>query len=156
MSINCIWHWITSNVWYAIKPVIGLHRGIIIIIIYSFKVFHISVSWLFITGVLVTASLLNHFKTLPSILAVLNKAVFWMVSPRPPTSKSSSPFNNPLVTVPEAPITIDKIVTFIFHSFFNSLGRSRHLSFKHSFTFILWSAWTVKSTIVQILFFFFL
>ena len=29
-----------------------------------------------------------------------------MVSTRPPTSKSSSPFSNPLVTVPKAPITI--------------------------------------------------
>ena len=41
-----------------------------------------------------------------------------MVSTRPPTSKSSSPFSNPLVTVPKAPITIGIIVTFMFHSFF--------------------------------------
>ena len=39
-------------------------------------------------------------RTLLSILAVLNNAVVWMVSTRPPTSKSSRPFNNPLVTVP--------------------------------------------------------
>ena len=45
-------------------------------------------------------------------------AVIWMVSTRPPTSKSSRPFNNPLIIVPKAPITIGKIVTFIFHSFF--------------------------------------
>ena len=38
-------------------------------------------------------------RTLLSILAVLNNAVVWMVSTRPPTSKSSSPFSNPLVTV---------------------------------------------------------
>ena len=38
-------------------------------------------------------------RTLLSILAVLNNAVVWMVSSRPPTSKSSSPFNNPLVTI---------------------------------------------------------
>ena len=63
-------------------------------------------------------------RTLLSILAVLNNAVVWMVSTRPPTSKSSRIFNNPLVTVPKAPITIDKIVTFIFHSFFNSLAKS--------------------------------
>ena len=42
-----------------------------------------------------------------------------MVSTRPPTSKSSTPFNNPLVTVSKAPITIGIIVTFMFHSFFN-------------------------------------
>ena len=40
-----------------------------------------------------------------------------MVSTRPPTSKSSSPFNNPLVTVPNVPIAISIIVTFMFHSF---------------------------------------
>ena len=78
-----------------------------------------------------------------------------MVTTRPPTSKSSSPFSNPLGTVPNEPITIGIIVTFMFHSFFKSLARSRYLSFySHSFIFILWSAWTAKSTILQILFFF--
>ena len=67
-------------------------------------------------------------RTLLSILAVFNNAVVWMVSTRPPTSKFSRPFNNPLVTVPKAPITIAIIVTFIFNSFFNSLARSRYLS----------------------------
>ena len=42
----------------------------------------------------------------PVILVVLNNLVVWMVSTRPPTSKSSSPFNNPLVTVLNFPITI--------------------------------------------------
>ena len=32
-----------------------------------------------------------------SILAVLSNAVIWIVSTRPPTSKSSRPFNNHLV-----------------------------------------------------------
>ena len=63
-----------------------------------------------------------------SILAVFINAVVWMVSTQPPTSKSSWPFNNSLVTVPKAPITIGIIVTLIFHSFFNSLARSRYLS----------------------------
>ena len=36
-------------------------------------------------------------RTLLSIQAVLNNAVVWMVSTRPPTSKSSSPFTNPLL-----------------------------------------------------------
>ena len=94
-------------------------------------------------------------RTLLSILAVLNNVVVWMVSTHPPTSKSSSPFNNPLVSVPKAPITIGIIVTFMFYSFFNSLARSRHLSFfSHSFSFILWSAGTAKSTILKIHFFF--
>ena len=57
-------------------------------------------------------------RTLLSILTVFNNAVVWMVSTRPPTSKSSRPFNNPLVTVPKAPITIGIIVTFIFKMYF--------------------------------------
>ena len=91
-------------------------------------------------------------RTLLSILAVFNKAVVWMVSTRLQTSKSSRQFNNPLVTVPKAPITIGIIVTYMFHSCFNSLARSRYLSiFSHSFSFILWSAGTVKSTIFFLL-----
>ena len=93
-------------------------------------------------------------RTLLSILAVLNNAVVWMVSTRLPTSKSPNPFNNPLVTVPKAPITTGIIVTFMFHSFFNSQARSRYLFFSYSFSFILWSVGTAKSTILQILFFF--
>ena len=71
-------------------------------------------------------------QTLLNILAILNNAVVWMVSTRPSTSKSSSPFNSPLVTVPNAPITIGIIVTF---------------------SFILWSIGTAKSTILRVLFF---
>ena len=135
---------------------------IIIIIIYSWRVFHISFSWWSFTGFWVTASLLlsldfewQHVSwTLLSILAILNCAVVWMVSTCPPTCKSSSPFHNLLVTVLKAPFMIGTIVTFIFHSFFNSLARSRYLSFfSHSFCFILWSARAGKSAILQILFF---
>ena len=86
--------------------------------------------------------------TLLSILAILSYAVIWIVSTLPPTSMSSRLFNNSLVIVPKVPITIGTIVTFMFHSFFNSLGRSRYLSFfLHSFSFILWSAGTAKLTI---------
>ena len=89
-------------------------------------------------------------RTLLSTLAVFNKAVVWKVSTLPPTSKSFRLFNNPLVTVPKAPITIGIIVTFKFHSFLNSLARLRYLSlFSHSFSFILWSAGTAKSTILK-------
>ena len=42
----------------------------------------------------------------------------------------------------------------MFHSFFNSLARSRYLSFfLHSFSFILWSSGTAKSNILQVLIF---
>ena len=101
---------------------------------------------------LIDSKSLQVSRTCLSILAILNNAVVWMVSTRLPTSKSTSPFDNPLVTVPKALITIGIIVTFMFHSFFNSLGR--YLSFfSHSFSFILWSAGTAKSTIFQVLFF---
>ena len=93
-------------------------------------------------------------RTLLSILAVRNNAVFWMVTNHPPSSKSFSPFNNTLVTVPKVPIMIGTIVTFKFHRFFKFLVRLRYLSFfSYSFIFILWSAETAKSTISQLLFF---
>ena len=64
------------------------------------------------------------------------------------------PFSNHLVTVPNAPITIGIIVTCMFHSFFNFLARSRYLPFfSYSFSFILWSAGTAKSTILPVFFF---
>ena len=53
--------------------------------------------------------------TLLSILADPYNAVVWMVSTHPLICKSSSPFNNPLVTVQRASITIGIIV--MFHSF---------------------------------------
>ena len=90
-------------------------------------------------------------RTLLSILADLNNAVVWMVSTRPLISKSSSPFINPLVTVPKAPITIGINIIFMFHSFFNSPARWRYSSFFGlSFDFTLWSAGRTKSTILQV------
>ena len=89
-------------------------------------------------------------RTLLSILAVFNNALVCMVSTRPPTSKSSSLFNSPLVTVLSAPISFGIIVTFMFHNFFSSLARSRYLFFfSLSFSFILCSAGTAKSIILQ-------
>ena len=96
-------------------------------------------------------------RTLLSILAVFNNAVVCMVSIRQPTSKSSRPFNNPLVTVPKAPITIGIIVTFIFHSFFNSLARSRYfISLFPFFQFYSVVSWDSKvDNFADFLFFFF-
>ena len=86
-----------------------------------------------------------------SILADLNNAIVWIVSTYPAISMSSSPWINPLVTVLRAPIKIGIIVNFMFHSFFNSLARSRYLSlFSYSFNFTLWSAGTTKSTILLV------
>ena len=95
-------------------------------------------------------------RTLLSILAVLNNAVVWMVSTRPPTSKSSSPFSNSLITLPNEPITIGIIVICMFHSFFQFHSKVEVLIPLFTFfSFILWSARTAKSTILQVLFFFF-
>ena len=100
------------------------------------------------------------FRILLSILAVLKIAVVWMVSTRPLISKSSSLFNNPLVSVPKTPITVGIFVTFMFHNFFSSLPKSWYLSFFFfffffllSFSFTQWSAGTAKSTILPVLFF---
>ena len=93
-------------------------------------------------------------RTLLSILADLNNVVEWIVSTRPLISKSSSPFNYPLVTGPKVRTTIGIIVTFMFHSFFDLLARSRYLSFfSFSFIFTQGSAGTATSTILQVLFF---
>ena len=73
------------------------------------------------------------FWTLLSILAVLNNVVVLMVSTRPPTSKSSSPFRNPLVTGPKAPITIGIIVTCMFHSFFQFPSKVQVLTLLSTF-----------------------
>ena len=94
-------------------------------------------------------------RILLSILAVFNNAVVWVVSTRPPTTKSSRPINNPLVTVLKAPITIGIIVTFKFHSFFNSLARSRYLSlFSHFYSVV--SRDSKVDNFADFLFFFFL
>ena len=91
---------------------------------YSLEFFPISLGWWSFTGDWVAASLLRS----PGLFSVFwpfsIMLLFWMVSTRPPTSKSSRPFYNPLVTVPKAPITTGIIVTFVFHNFFNSLARS--------------------------------
>ena len=100
-------------------------------------------------------SLSDTKSPLLSILAILYNIVVMMVSTRPLNSKFPSPFNNPVVTVLKAPIKIVIIDTFVFYSFFNYLARSRFLSFfSLSFSFILWSIGTAKSTIFQFHFFF--
>ena len=74
-----------------------------------------------------------------------------MVYTHPLIFKSSSPFINPLVTVQRAAITIGITVTFMFHSFLNSLARSWYFAFfSLSFNSTLWSA---KSIILPVLFF---
>ena len=92
-------------------------------------------------------------RTLLSILADLNNAVVWIVTTLLLTFTSSSCRINPLMTMPRGPIIIGVAVTFLLHSFFNSLARSRYLYlFSFSFNFTVWSAGTAKSTIWQVFF----
>ena len=66
---------------------------------------------------------LHVSRTLLSIVAVLENAVVPMVSSGPPTSNSSNPFHNPLVTVLKAPMEIAIIVKFMFHFLFQSSSK---------------------------------
>ena len=88
-------------------------------------------------------------RNLLSIPADLDNTVVWTVSTRPFISKFSSPCTNPFMIIPRAPITLDIIVTFMFHSFFNSLAKSRYSSLFS----LLSTAVTARSTIPQVLLF---
>ena len=85
-------------------------------------------------------------RTLLSILGDLNNAVVWMVSTCLLISNSFSPFIKLLDIIPREPITIGITVTFMLHSFFTSLARSRYLFFcSLSFNFTLCAKkWTLK------------
>ena len=90
-----------------------------------------------------------------SVFWPFSKCCSWIVSSRLPIFKSSRLCTNPLVNVPSTPITIGITVTFMFHSFFSCLAKSRYLSlFSLSFSFTLWSTGTTRSSIRQVLFFF--
>ena len=92
---------------------LGKLWNFIIIIIYSLEFFTLALA----DGLSLAFEWQQISRTILSILAVFNNVIVWMVSTRPQTSKSSSPFSNPLVTVPKAPITIGIIFAFMLHSF---------------------------------------
>ena len=66
-------------------------------------------------------------RTLLSILSDLNNVVMWIFSACPSISNSWNPFTKLLMFVPSAGITIGITVTFMFHSLFSSLTRSKFL-----------------------------
>ena len=87
--------------------------------------------------------------------AALSNAVVRIVSTRPPISKSSRPFNNSFCYC--AKRTNHNWHNRYFHvpQLFQFSSNSKFLSFfSLSFRFILWSAGTAKSTILQIFSFF--
>ena len=101
-------------------------------------------------------------RTFLSILAFFDYIVVWMVSTRLPTSKSSSPFSNPLVThellFSNPLVTHQSQLVLLSHAcsivFFNFRARSRYLSFfSQSFSFILYSSGKAKSRILLVLLF---
>ena len=113
------------------------------------ELLHISQrSWSF-TGVWVTASLLKS-PGLFSVFYLLNNVVVWMVSTRPPTSKSSSPFSYCTKSTNYNWYNCHLHVPYFFQ--FPSKVEVFILLFTF-FQFILWSAGTAKSTILQVLFF---
>ena len=118
---------------------------------YLLGVFHISITWWSFTGVLNDKSQVT--RTLLSIQAIIGNKRTSGDHPNYCITKSTSPFINPLMIEPRAPITIGINVTFIFRVFF---FKFRYLSFfTLSFNFTLWSAGIEKSTILQVLFLFF-
>ena len=97
---------------------------------FFFFFFYISFRWWYFIEVWVTTSLLESPGLFFSILADLHNVVVWMVSTCHLLSKFSSPFNNPPVTVPKAPIIIGIWVTITFHSFsLPKRGQGIYLSF---------------------------
>ena len=108
-----------------------------------------------ITGNWVTASLLRSLG-LFSVFRLFSIAEAWMVSTRPPTSKSSSPFNNPLVSVLKAPRLVQlspSCSTF----FFQFPCKVEVLILLFTFFFLFYSvvSWDSKVHNLQILFFLF-
>ena len=97
--------------------ILCIHDFVIIIIIYSLEFFRSALADGFPSS-LSDSKPPQVSRTLLSILAVLNNVVVYIVSTHLPTSKSSSPFSKPFVTVPNIPITIGIIITCMFHSFF--------------------------------------
>ena len=86
--------------------------------------------------VLLFPTLSHVSKALLSILADLDNSQVWMVSTCHFISKSSNNCINSLVTVSKAPIIIGINITFMFHSFFNSLAKSKNLSFFSIFSIL--------------------
>ena len=61
-----------------------------------------------------------------------------MASTRPLISKFSCPFNKTSLTIPKALIMIGIKATFMFHTFFNSLGKLRYVPFFSLSTILLY------------------
>ena len=83
------------------------------------RFYHDNISW-------VTGSLPQISKTILCVLVDFNHALVWMISTLLLIFCSSSHFSRPSGTVPSAQAIIGITVTFMIHSFFNSLERSKY------------------------------
>ena len=79
----------------------------------------------------------EFFRTLLSIRTDVNNSVVWIISIRSPIFNFSSRISKHLGIFPSAPITVGITVALMFHSFLNSLGRSKYFLFSLSLIFTL-------------------
>ena len=94
------------------------------------------------------------YRTLLRILADLSTAMIWAALTLVLVSSSHRFFFSFFGIILRALTMIGITVRFMFHIFFNSLAKSKHLSsFALSIYFTLWSAGTRKSTSWQVIFF---
>ena len=124
--------------------------AVIMIIIIIMQVFHTSLNrWYFTEWQQVSSGRQDSSK----LIANLNHAVVWIFLIVLLISNSSSLLSKILWTIPSALITISITITFMFHSFFSSLTRSKYLFiFSLSLIFTLWSDGRAKSMSSQVLF----
>ena len=107
----------------------------LLLLFYSLRVFHTSVSWVSFTGVWVTTKYLQVFRILLSIRADLNNT-WWSGWSRFVLRFLSLPFHFPsLWIVPSVPVTNGITVTLIFLSLQNFLARSTYQFFPLSWIF---------------------
>ena len=90
-------------------------------------------------------------RTLLSILADLNNTVIWMVTTQTPNSNSSSPL--PTLWGSFQVHQLQLVSQLPSYSLVFLLFSSKVYLFSLSFNFTPWSAWTVKFTVRQVLFF---
>ena len=151
-------HYLHSVFLYAkIHPYIltGYSQSLFIIIILLLETFSHQRYLMIVLWSLSDSNCSHVSRTLLSTLADLNSVVVWMISTPPLISTSSSPFSNPSVTVPRAPIIIDINVTYMFHGFFQFSSKcwGTYDSFQFFWILICGPPEQQKSINLQILFF---
>ena len=124
-----------------------------VLLYYTLQNFHTSISLIVFYMSLSDGKTPQVSRTLLSILADLNNAVVWMISARPPIINSSSPFTKPLGIILSTQITISIAATFIFHSLFSSLTRSKYLYLAGSFFINYHQVWSSSREEVICLYF---